>query len=222
MNSAQSFYDQLLASKPSPATGKPDPKAMQAFLAHHPETVRAMAIIKTRVVSSGFADSAFNSLDAFRFVNAAGKTVPVRWATVPMQPVAVETAAQSADTDKNYLFDELITQIHQHPLQWRLMVTIGQPSDPTDDATLPWPSDRQQIDAGMVTIDRVSSEDVGACTDINYDPLVLPSGIEPTNDPLLSARSAAYSRSFTLRAGEKERKAPSAVGTEAILSRRGS
>jgi catalase len=222
VNSAQGFYDQLLASKPDPATGKPDPKATQAFLARHPETVRAMAILKTRVVSSGFADSTFNSLDAFRFVNAAGTTVPVRWATVPMQPVAVAAAAQSAETDKNYLFDELITQIHQHPLQWRLMVTIGQPSDPTDDATLPWPPDRRQIDAGMVTIDRVSSEDVGACTDINYDPLVLPAGIEPTNDPLLSARSAAYSRSFTLRAGEKERKAPSAVGTQAIPPGRGS
>jgi catalase len=123
--------------------------------------------------------------------------------------------------DKNYLFDELITQVHQHPLQWRLMVTIGRPSDPTDDATLPWPSDRQQIDAGMVTINRVSGEDVGACTDINYDPLVLPAGIEPTNDPLLSARSAAYSRSFTLRAGEKKLKAPSAVGTQAIPPGRG-
>jgi catalase len=221
VNSAQGFYDQLLASKPDPATGKPDPKAVQAFLKGHPETVRAMGIIKTRIVSSGFADSTYNSLDTFRFVDAAGKSVPVRWATVPTQPLVPETAAQSADADKNYLFDDLIRQIHQHPLQWRLMITIGQPNDPTDDATLRWPADRQQIDAGTVTIDDVSGEDGGACTDINYDPLVLPSGIEPSDDPLLSARSAAYSRSFTLRAGEKERKAPSALGALAIASRRG-
>jgi catalase len=220
VNSAQGFYDQLLASKPDPATGKPDPAAMRQFLEGHPEAVHALAIIKTRAVSSGFADATFNSLDAFRFVNAAGRSVPVRWATVPLQPPVAETPAQAAEPDKNYLFDQLITQIHQHPLQWRLVVTIGQPGDPTDDATLPWPADREQVDAGMVTIDAVSGEDAGSCTDINYDPLVLPSGIEPSDDPLLSARSAAYARSFTLRAGEKDKKAPSAVTTQ--IARAGS
>jgi catalase len=40
---------------------------------------------------------------------------------------------------------------------------------------------------------------------------VLPSGIAPSDDPLLSARSAAYSRSFTLRAGEEAEKPPSAI-----------
>src|SRR5580698_8796814 len=78
VNSAQGFYEQLLAFKPDPATGKPNPAAMQEFLLRHPETVRALAIIKNRRVSSGFADSTFNSLDAFRFVNAAGDSVAVR------------------------------------------------------------------------------------------------------------------------------------------------
>lgn len=215
VNSAQGFYDQLLASRPDPATGKPDPAAMPQFLARHPEAARALALIKSRAVSSAFADATYNSLDAFQFVNAAGRSVAVRWATVPLQSVTAETPAQAAEPDKNYLFDALITQIHEHPLQWRLVVTIGQPGDRTDDATLPWPADRQQVDAGKVTIDAVSGEDGGSCTDINYDPLVLPAGIEPSDDPLLSARSAAYLRSFTLRAGEKDKKAPSAVTTQA-------
>jgi catalase len=44
---------------------------------------------------------------------------------------------------------------------------------------------------------------------VNFDPLVLPSRIEPSDDPLLSARSAAYSTCFTRRAGEE--KTPSQV-----------
>ena len=77
--------------------------------------------------------------------------------------------------------------------------------------------ERQRVDAGTLTLDAVSSEDDrGACTDINYDPLVLPPGIEASDDPLLSARSAAYSRSFTLRAKEKARKAPSAVTVQEV------
>jgi catalase len=105
----------------------------------------------------------------------------------------------------------LIASIHNSQLQWHLVITVGQPGDPTDDATLPWPPDRQQVDAGILTIDQVESEDTSPVRDINFDPLVLPDGIAASDDPLLSARSAAYSKSFTRREGE--RKEPSAVST---------
>jgi catalase len=135
----------------------------------------------------------------------------------PLQPVVAEAPAQAERADKNYLFDDLIAQIRQHPLKWRLLVTVGQPGDPTSDATLPWPMDRRRVDAGTLTLDAVSGEDGGgACTYINYDPLVLPPGIEGSDDPLLSARSAAYARSFTLRAEEKARKAPTAVAPQEV------
>ena len=216
VNSARGFYEQLVASSPDPATGKPVPATMKAFLAAHPETVRALALIKKRQVSSGFANSTFNSLNAFRFVDVAGASVPVRWSTVPVQAFAADGAEPSAAEDRNYLFDELIAQIAQHPQQWRLIVTVGQDGDPTNDATLPWPPGRRQIDAGTVTIDQASSEDNGRCTAVNYDPLVLPSGIEPSDDPLLSARSAAYARSFTLRAEEKHEKPPSEITAQEV------
>ena len=213
VNSAHGFYEQLLAFSPDPVTGKPDPAKIKAFLAAHPEAARALALIKKRQVTSGFANSTFNGLNAFRFVDAAGVSVPVRWSVVPVQSIAAE---QPEAGDENYLFDGLIAQIARHPRQWRLIVTIGQAGDPTDDATQPWPEDRQQIDAGTVTIDRASSEDSGRCTAVNYDPLVLPTGIEPSDDPLLSARSAAYARSFTLRAEEAHEKPPSAVTLEEV------
>jgi catalase len=218
VNSARGFYEQLLASSPDPATGKPDPKKMKAFLAAHPETVRALSLIMKRQVSSRFENSTFNGLNAFRVVDAAGASVPVRWSTVPVQPLAADGEVPSAQGDKNYLFDDLIARIAQHPPQWRLIVTIGQAGDPTNDATLPWPAGRRQIDAGTVTIDHATSEDGGPCTAVNYDPLVLPSGIEPSDDPLLSARSAAYARSFTLRAEEEHEKPPSAVTTQDVQS----
>jgi catalase len=89
------------------------------------------------------------------------------------------------------------------------MITIAQPGDPTDDATVAWPLERPQLDVGTLTIEHAEGEDRGACRDINFDPLVLPVGMEPSDDPLLSARSAAYSRSFTRRVAET--KPPSAV-----------
>jgi catalase len=169
----------------------------------------------------GFADSTFNSLDAFRFVDVGGRSTPVRWSAVPPDAPAADAAAPPQGSDENYLFDDLIARIRQRPLRFRLMITVGQAQDPTGDATLPWPADRAQIDAGTVTLDTISSEDGGPCEDVNFDPLVLPSGIEPSDDPLLSARSAAYARSFTLRAGEKRGKAPSAISPQDVRAKGG-
>jgi catalase len=209
VNTAQGFYDQLLAGALDPATGKPDPGRMSAFLHKHPESAKALQLIHSHPPSSEFASSTFNSLNAFRFINAAGAVVPVRWSMVPAQPFEPISTADSAREDKNYLFDALIASIHKNPLQWHLIITIGQPGDPTNDATLPWPPDRQQVDVGTLTIDHVESEETSPARDINFDPLILPNGIATSDDPLLSARSAAYSVSFTRREGEQ--KEPSAV-----------
>jgi catalase len=214
VNTPQGFYDQLLASAPDPATGKPDPAKMSAFLAKHPESAKALELIHRQPATSGFADSTYNGLNAFRFINAQGVVAPVRWSTVPAEPVQPISTSNPGPADTNYLFDALIADIHAKPLQWRLIITVGQPGDPTDDATLPWPPDRQQVDVGMLTIDHVESEDTSPVRDINFDPLVLPSGIAASDDPLLSARSAAYSVSFNRREGEhKEASAVSPAET---------
>jgi len=209
LKTPESFYEQLLASKPDPTTGRPDPAKLQAFLASHPETVRALQTMNATPFSSGFANATYNSLDAFRFVNAAGKATPVRWSMSPVERFAPETADQAAAQDKNYLFDALIARLARTPLQWHLVVSIAAPGDPTDDATIAWPQNREQVDVGTLTIDRIEGEARGTCRDINFDPLVLPSGIEPSDDPLLGARSAAYAQSFRRR--ESETKSRSAI-----------
>jgi catalase len=211
VRTAKAFRDQLLASAPDPATGKPDPAKMKVFLAGYPETAKAMRLIGNRPISSGFDNSTYNSLNAFRFINASGVVTPVRWSMVPVQPFAAISRTEPEKADQNYLFDALIASIHSHPLQWHLVIIVGRPEDPTRDATIPWPPDRQQIDVGTLTIDHIESEDTSPARDINFDPLVLPDGIAGSDDPLLSARSAAYSQSFTRREGEP--KQPSAVST---------
>ncbi|MEE6136042.1 catalase family peroxidase [Mycobacterium sp. 050128] len=206
----EGFYERLLASKPVPATGKPDPQKMAAFLDRHPETVAALKIIKQMPPSVGFADSAFHGLNAFYFTNSAGATVPVRWSAVAQQ------AATPASSGKDYLFDDLIRAVVQRPLTWKLILTIGEPGDPTSDATKPWPQSRRSIDAGTITIDAVQTEEAGNARDINFDPTVLPDGIAVSDDPLLAARSAVYARSFTRRA--EEPKSPSEVNVGQVRS----
>jgi catalase len=207
----EEFNAQMIAFAPDSATGKPDPAKMKAFLDAHPATAKALPLIINREISTGFANSTYNSLNAFQFIAADGKNTPVRWAMVPEQPFAPIDKSDPGKSDKNYLFDALIAAVHSGPQRWKFIVTIGDPSDSTSDSTVPWPADRKTVDVGTLVIDSVESEDVSPARDITFDPLILPNGIAPSDDPVLSARSATYSQSFTRREGEP--KTPSAVST---------
>src|SRR5712672_3599803 len=118
VRSAQAFRDQLIASALDPATGKPDPAKLKSFLAQYPETAKAMELINHRPISSGFENSTYNSLNAFRFINADGVVTPGRWSMIPVQPFTPIDIADPGKADKNYLFDALISAVHAHPLQW--------------------------------------------------------------------------------------------------------
>ncbi len=210
-NSPAGFYDRTLASKPVQSTGQPDPAAMAAFLSAHPETAAAMAIIKASPPTAGFADSTFRGLSTFFLVDDAGTRTPVRWSFIPKQPAFAAHAGT-----KNMLFDALIRQMRAGPLRWTLVLTIGEPGDPITDATLPWPNERRTVEAGTLTLTAVETEKSGNARDINFDPLVLPAGIEPSGDPLLSARSAVYAASYRARTGEP--KSPSAVQVDEVTA----
>src|SRR5262245_43568112 len=200
------FYERMLAFKQDPATGKPDPVQVKTFEERHPETVEVLKKIIAEPRTSGFGNTTFHGLNAFRFTNAAGKMTPVRWILKPLQPFE---AAGAAPPDKNYLFAELITQIHRQPLRWRLIVIVGKPGDPTNDPSIGWPADREHVDAGTLTLDRVEAEELSAATDIIFNPLMLPAGMAPSDDPVSRVRSAAYVESYTRRAGET--KQPSGI-----------
>lgn len=201
-NSPQGFRDRLLATKPVAATGKPDPTAMAAFLTAHPETAQAMKVIAAHPPTPGFADSTYGSLITFFLVAGSGARTPVRWSLVPLQ-----RALPPAD-GPNALFDALIRQVRSGPLRWKLQLVVGEPADPTDDATLQWPPGRRTLDAGVLTVASIATDAPGNARDVNFDPLVLPPGIEPSGDPLLSARSAVYAESYRLRTQQRATAGP--------------
>jgi len=203
----QAFYDNMMASALDPVTHQPDPKKQAAFLASHPEAAHALGVFKSHEPSSGFDNTTFYGLTAFIFTNGEGKATPVRWTLVPEQPYVAASAAPAGDT--NYLFRGVVASILQHPVRWHLMLTLAQPGDPTNNSTAEWPAGREQVDVGTLTLNGVEAEEGSPTRVVNFDPLVLPAGISPSDDPLLSARSGVYSESFTRRAGEKA--APSAI-----------
>ncbi|WP_028006660.1 catalase family peroxidase [Solimonas flava] len=198
----QDFLAFQLATRPAPATGKPDPARVAAYLAAHPETRAFMAWLREHPLPSSFANGTYYSVNAFRFIDAAGTARTVRWRMQPEAPFAELDKATLAQRDADFLFADLATRLRAGPLRWQLIVTLAGPGDAGNDATRPWPADRRELTLGTLTLERATLEDDGPCRDLTFDPLILPAGIAASDDPLLAARSAAYARSFTRRAGE--------------------
>jgi len=197
-----SFVELQRATRPDPATGKPDPAAMKPFLAAHPEVKAFQEYMAKAVLPSSFANATYYSINAFRFTNAAGTTRTVRWQFAPEAPLTGLDKAHLDMLPRDALFKEMIARTARGPSRWHLQLIVANPGDVTDKATVAWTGPHQTIDAGTLVLTAVSSEETGACRDLNFDPTILPSGIGLSDDPLLAARSKTYSSSFTRRAGE--------------------
>lgn len=199
VSTPEAFYAQVLAATPDPATGKPDPARLQAFFAAHPESAAFRQWAAAYKPSDSFASTAYNSINAFRLIDANGQAQPVRWTLEPQTPF---TALPVQVDDKLLLQHDLKQRLAQGPLRWTLRLTLAEPGDAVDDPANPWPAERRSVNAGTLVLEQVDGPEQGACRDLNFDPLILPHGIEPSADPILAARSAAYSVSFNRRSAE--------------------
>ncbi len=207
----EAFFELLQANAPDPATGKPNPAKPAAFFASHPEAAPFLAWVKTAKPSSSYATETYNSVNAFYLVNGSGKRQAVRWSMVPVDQAP---STPGAADNKDYLEPDLGTRLAAGPLRWNLVLTLADSADAVNDASKQWPADRPTINAGTLVLESEQPQLSGACRDINYDPLVLPSGISASDDPLLPARSAAYASSYKRRTAEVEQLPKAAPVTE--------
>ncbi|WP_045726662.1 catalase family peroxidase [Xanthomonas sp. GPE 39] len=211
----EGFMAQIQASTPDPATGKPDPAKMAAFLQRYPEAHMFQEWAMTAPWSNSWANTEYNGVNAFRFTAADGSSRYVRWSMRPHTPFMPLSAAQRAQADANFLSEDLQTRLKRGPLRWDLVLTMAAPGDPIEDPSRSWPPTRQHVVAGTLVLDHAEPQASGPCRDLNYDPLILPHGIAGSNDPILAARSAVYAQSFNRREREIARgQAPDAIGQQ--------
>lgn len=199
----QTFLDLMLASKPDPATGKPDPEKLKAFKESHPDNAGQAQYLAANNPPASFASSSYWGIHTFKFVNKKNRETLVRWQFVPQDGEQRLSDDELKTAGADFLAQKLIERAKQGPVCWDMMLTIGQPGDPQDDPTQPWPDGRQRIKAGTLTIGAAMPQQGGVCETINYDPLVMADGIRPTNDPVLLFRSPAYAVSFGKRMSER-------------------
>lgn len=197
----QAFYELNVATAPDPATGKPNPDKAKAFFGSHPETGPFLGWIKGAKPPASYVDETYLSLNAFYLRDANGQRHAVRWQVVPETPSTGDGSPAAGDTD--YLAADLKKRLASGPAKWHLQFVLADDGDPVDDASKAWPADRKTVDAGTLTIDSWQDQADGPCRDVNYDPAILPKGMEISGDPIIVARSAAYAESYLRRTSEE-------------------
>lgn len=197
--SPQTFFDDIVAKKPDPATGKPDPEKISAFKANHPDSLPQAEYLAKHNPPPSWVNSSYFGIHTFKFVDSEDKTTLVRWRFVPEDGDKQMTDAELKSSPPNFLEQKLIDRIKNGPVRWDMLLMIGEPGDPVDNPTLMWPANRKEIKIGTLTLSSAMPQEGAACEKINFDPLVMADGIAPTNDPVLLFRSPAYAISFGKR-----------------------
>lgn len=175
----------------------PKPTPVETFLSTHPAAVKFLSTPRPAPVS--FGTLAFYGVNAFKFTNAAGVSHYARYEIIP---VAGEHALSDADAkkaDPNYLMDELPKRIARGPVKFQLLAQVAKPGDSINDGTVVWPADRKLIPLGVISLTSTVKDQLTAQKLIMFSPLNLQTGIEPSDDPVLLARPAAYGVSFSQR-----------------------
>ena len=183
------------AAVSGPTAAKPTP--VEQFLSTHPAAVKFVSTPRPAPVS--FATLAFYGVNSFKFTNAEGVSHYARYQILPAAGEHALTAVDAAKADPNYLMDEVSARIAKGPIKFRLLAQIANDGDAIDDPTVTWPADRKVVVLGTLSLTKMVADQVTAQRLIMFSPLNLQAGIEPSADPVLLARPAAYGVSFSQR-----------------------
>lgn len=188
------FRDLLLAVAASLTTA-PKPTKFETFVKSHPAVPAAFATVAT---PDSFADENYLGVDAFIFIDKAGRKQAVRYIAAPEKLVHL-TAAEAAKQPPNFLMDELPRRLAHGPVTFHLEAQLAAPEDQTKDPTKPWPADRRIVDLGVLSIDKAVPDSMEAQKKLLFLPGQLVDGIDKSDDPLIDVRDGAYAISFSRR-----------------------
>ena len=188
----------LRAQLPDPASGKPDPEAVPRYVAAHPAAGEFIGRLMKKPVPASYAQATYHAEHAFRFT-ADGTSRFGRYRLVPVAGEAFLSPDDAGKRNPNFLREELEGRLRMGPVAFRILLQLAEPGDPTDDVTVLWPEGRALVELGLLEITGISPTGAADERKLIFDPTNRPAGIDLSDDPILLARSAAYSISYERR-----------------------
>ncbi|MCU0945931.1 MAG: catalase family peroxidase [Rubritepida sp.] len=195
----QALVEGLMARRPDPATGQPDPARVAAFVAANPATTLQGRWLAANNPPASWATTPYWGVNTFMFRGQDGQVRPARWVFEPRAGVARLTDEQMRTLGPNFLADELRRRAAAGPIEFDMVLVFPGPGDDLNNPTVAWPEDRPRAVVGRLTVTSVEAGPGGPCDPISYMNLDMEPGIAFSDDPTLHARAAPYAVSLTRR-----------------------
>jgi catalase len=200
--SPQQFIALLASRQPDPATKAADPAKVKAFNDANPEVLLQGKYYASQPVPASFASVNYWGVHGYGFVNAKGEKQFGKWIFEPVGGLQGLTDDEAKAKGASFLFDDLRQRVKEGKVAFNFNLELAQPGDKIDNATVPLPEGRKKVTLGTLKVTSVADDAGGPCLSINFNPMVMPKGVEPSADPMLAARAAPYVVSLARRLGE--------------------
>jgi len=197
----EDFLELTLARRPDPATGKPDPDKIGAFLSDHPESMPAIEAALALQAPVSFVQLTYFAVHAYRFIDAGGGSRHVRYRWEPEAGTDFLERAEAEQQDHDYLRKDLEERLAGGPAAFRLWIQVAEEGDPSDDPTVAWPDERETVELGRLEITELAFDRDRDGDVLVFDPTRVTEGIECSDDLILRARAHAYAESVFRRSG---------------------
>ena len=180
------------------------PHTMLLWLARHPSALPAiLAGAKAKAVGrpSSYAEIPYYPLHAYRWVDADGNGVWVRYTFAPLGRREDRPEATFAGPDR--LQQEIAARLAAGPVRYEMRVQVAGPGDDPHDVMSVWTNARELV-AGHVDVTAPTPDPETRGCAVVFDPTRVVDGIELSDDPILRYRPAAYSESVSRRTRSRE------------------
>jgi len=207
------FPDMVHSLKPAPDTNLQSGDRYWDFMSLTPESTHMMTwVMSDYGTPANYREMEGNSVHAFKWINAHGNYVYVKYKWMPRQGVRNLTRAQVKEVqgeDFNHATRDLYESIQagRYP-QWDLCVQIVAPEDmdgfdfdPLDPTKL-WPEELVPLQkVGTMTLNRNPDNYFAEVEQVAFAPSALVPGIEASEDKLLQGRLFSYPDTQRYRLG---------------------
>ena len=188
--------DQFLELLRTVASG--DKEKIDAFFKANPNTTKQKAWLTARPTPASYATADYFGVHTFYLTNDKGERRGVKWEAQPVDGFLGLTDEEAKAKGADFYAADLNERFAKGPVDYNLFAVLGKPGDQDDDPTSEWPTDRERVKMGVISISGLEQSE--ACNDGIFDPNQLADGIEPSpNDKILPMRSSDYAVSFARR-----------------------
>jgi catalase len=168
--------------------GAAHPTPVEQFLATRPI---ARAFLASLTSPASYATATFFGINSFRFTNAHGRSVFVRYRYVPRSGEHYLNARELQTRGPNYLQEEIVQRVAREPVIFDWYAQIAAPGDRIEDPSIAWPESRRLVRLGTFTLTRRPADPATSDRTTFFLVGQPHPGIEAA-DPMLILRNTAY------------------------------